>query len=115
MLAPEGDESNGTTGIWYDVVWSADKDVGMELRGPKPFIAGRSRHFIQQWFIGELPSDTAEADFASAATSAYRPQYSVEDKDKNCQTWTIEVVGTLLGPAGVAEAEKVPKEEPEDE
>lgn len=111
MLAPEGDPSSGTTGIWYDVVWSDDKDVGMERRGPKPFVKGKSRYFIKQWFIGELPSKTAEADLERATAAAHRPQYTVEDKDKNCQTWTIEVVGILLGAAGVKEAEKVPKEE----
>lgn len=83
----------------------------MERRGPKSFVKEKSRGFIQQWFIGELPSATAEADLESATAAAYRPQYTVEDKDKNCQTWTIEVVDLLLGAAGVKEAKKVPVEE----
>jgi hypothetical protein len=83
----------------------------MVRHGPKPFVIGKSRYFIKQWFIGVLPSATAEADLERATAAAYLPQYTVEDKDENCQTWTIEVVDSLLGAAGVKEAEKVPKEE----
>jgi len=104
-----------TAGTWHDVVWSSDKDVGMEHRGPKEFSEAKSRGTKGLHKIGDIKAtDAARVDQVCAITKT--PQYTVEDKDKNCQTWVYDVVRTLvkekvLAAGAIALLDKVPKEE----
>ncbi|KAF8574096.1 hypothetical protein K439DRAFT_1624600 [Ramaria rubella] len=112
FLADHGSKSKG---VWHDVVWSADKDVGMEHRGPKPFDEAKSRLLVALHLIGAIAAKDA-AQFSTVAATTPTPKYTVEDKDKNCQTWIYEVVKGLikegiLSSDAIAQLDKVPKEE----
>ena len=84
-----------TAGTWHDVVWSDDKGVGMEHRGPKQYSEAKSKGLIGVWEIGLVDKDKADlVDETCANTKT--PKYDIEDKDKNCQTWIYDVVGGLV-------------------
>ncbi|KAH7885001.1 hypothetical protein F5I97DRAFT_1928420 [Phlebopus sp. FC_14] len=92
FLATEG---KTTSGVWHDVVWSPDKDVGMLHRGPISYSEAKSRNLLGIWEIGTIASsDAVQVDIICSTTRT--PQYTVEDKDKNCQTWIFDVVGGLV-------------------
>ena len=101
--------------MWHDVVWSADKNIGMEHRGPRPFDEAKSRKFIALYKLGTIMStDAAKVDRAAASTRT--PKYEVADKDKNCQTWLRDVVQKLVNDKVIAKealqaVDNVPKEE----
>jgi len=109
------DPGSSTTGVWYDVVWSADKDEGSKRRGPKPYSEAMSRGFMGSHAIGSIASANVQ-QFHDVVVATPTPEYSVADKDKNCQTWLREVVSGLVN-AGLLESsaltkvDNVPKEE----
>lgn len=109
------DAGSTTTGVWHDVVWSDDKDVGMVHRGPKPYAEAMSRNLVKVWEIGAVDEANAHlVDETCASTPT--PKYDVADKDKNCQTWIYDVVEGLISQGAVgddvtAKLDEIPKVE----
>ncbi|THV00871.1 hypothetical protein K435DRAFT_776335 [Dendrothele bispora CBS 962.96] len=74
-----------------------------------------SRGFIASHLIGSISSNNVN-NFHEIVKATPRPQYSVADKNKNCQTWLRDVVqglvnAKIIGADALTKVDAVPKEE----
>lgn len=68
----------------------------MRLRA-KDFNPALNKDVVAEHVLAQVPDTKATLDAIEAVVDAtHRPQFSVEDKDKNCQTWVDDVISRLV-------------------